>query len=189
MANPAVLIVFYTRSGSTERIAFEIARDVAKLGVRCDVEPLDETVRRRHGPLGYLRTGRDALLGRPAQLRPIRRDPSDYDLVVVGTPVWAASVSTPVRSFLEEHRADISQLAVFLTHGGTGQRRVLRQVSRLATRDAVANLAIRERDLVCEIHQADVKEFVVHLAAALGVLPRAVATRRRPLAESADAYA
>jgi hypothetical protein len=26
-------------------------------------------------------------------------DPNDYDLVLVGTPVWNASVSTPVRTY------------------------------------------------------------------------------------------
>lgn len=187
MASPRVLIVFFTRSGNTERVAFEVARDVGKLGIACDVEPLAERVRRRHGLVGFVRSARDALLARPADLRPLRRAPSAYDLVIVGTPIWATSVSTPVRTFLTAHRTEIKRLAVFLTFGGAGKRRVFRQMSHIATRAAVATLAIRERDLVCEIHHSDVKQFVVSIANVVGVLPRVVATPRPTFVQSAIA--
>lgn len=176
MKTPRILLTFYSRSGNTERVAFEIARDLGKLGIDCDVEPLEECMRRRRGVLGWLRTALAAVLARPADLQPIRRDPADYDLAVLGTPIWAGGVSTPMRAFLLAHRKALRHVAFFLTYGGAARARAIRQLTRLSRQAPVAELAVRARDLAPGAHHAGVKAFVVAIAGALGVVPRRVAT-------------
>jgi flavodoxin len=88
------LVIFYSRTGTTRTVAEAIARQLG-----ADIEEIRDT-RNRQGLFGYLRSGFDAGLGRCTGLEPMRRDPNDYDVVVVGTPVWNASVSAPVRTFL-----------------------------------------------------------------------------------------
>jgi multimeric flavodoxin WrbA len=46
----------------------------------------------------------DGVLGRKAALCAVLNDGADYDLVIVGTPVWGRSVSTPVHTYLERTR-------------------------------------------------------------------------------------
>ncbi len=82
-AEPKALVVFFSRTGKVRRVAEAIA---AELGA--DVEEIVDT-RDRRGPFGLLSAARDAMLRRTARIEEPAHDPADYDLVVIGTPVWA----------------------------------------------------------------------------------------------------
>ena len=71
-------------------------------------------------------------------------DPTRFDLVIVGTPVWNASVSAPIRTFLGKYSGHLRHVAFFLSYGGRGSRRAFRQMERLAGGRPVATLAVRE---------------------------------------------
>lgn len=42
----------------------------------------------------------------------------DYDLIIIGTPVWSYTVTPPIRTFLEEQKINNKQVALFCCHGG-----------------------------------------------------------------------
>ena len=46
----------------------------------------------------------------------------DYDLLIVGYPIWYGSMATPMQSFLHEHAAKLSgkRVALFATSGSSG---------------------------------------------------------------------
>jgi len=125
------LVVFYSRTGRTRKVAETIAA-----GLGADMEELREATD-RIGLRGYLRSLFDAL----------GRDPSRYDLVVVGTPVWVASVSAPVRAFLASNARRLPRVAFFVTEGGRGERSVFRQMAEIAASYPIATLALVQRDL------------------------------------------
>ena len=119
--NGRYLVVFASRSGNTERVAQTIR---ATLG--CDMlevepnEPYEEDY--------------DAMLARAQQeLAEIDRGNyppvstvverfDDYDLLIVGYPIWYGSMATPMQSFLHEHAAKLSgkRVALFATSGSSG---------------------------------------------------------------------
>jgi flavodoxin len=123
-----ILVVYYSRTGTTRKVAEVLARLL-----HADLEELVDTQNRR-GLLGYFRSGREAFFKRKTVLRPPERNPADYALVVVGTPVWNLSLSSPVRTYLELMRAKLPGVAFFLTHMRMGSRRVLAQMSRWPAR-------------------------------------------------------
>jgi len=47
---------------------------------------------------------------------------SDYDLVLVGGPVWSGQVSTPVRSFLKQTSGFQGKIAPFYTSAGSDEK-------------------------------------------------------------------
>jgi flavodoxin len=141
MDRAKVLLVFYSRSGHTRAIAQALGDCIS-----CDVEEIVDKTDRR-GWRGYLRSGFEAAFHRSARLSPIRVDLADYDLVIVGSPVWNASVSGPVRTFFELHSRKLRRVAFFLSYGGTGSRRVFRQMERLARTRPLATLAVREKTI------------------------------------------
>lgn len=136
-----VLVVFYSRTGNTRKVAEAIAA-----ALRCEVEEIRDT-RDRRSRWGYVRSALDALLRRTTTLAEPTRRPSDYDLVIVGTPVWVGSVSTPVRTYLARHRGAFRRVAFFLTQGGAGAERVFAQMEELTGLRPVGALALREAEL------------------------------------------
>jgi menaquinone-dependent protoporphyrinogen IX oxidase len=132
MSEAKVLVVYYSRTGTTRLLASAIAKTLsADLEEICDCSD-------REGGGGYLRSLVDAIRKRPAQIVPAGLDVAAYDLVVIGSPVWAASVSAPVRSYLIENRARLPHVAFFCSFGGRGAHAALREMAELAGKQAVA---------------------------------------------------
>jgi len=74
-----------------------IASTLAKM-LDADVEEILDK-HDRVGPVGYLRSLVEAINQRPADVAPASKDVSSYELVVIGTPVWAGSLVSPVRAY------------------------------------------------------------------------------------------
>ena len=133
-----VLVAYYSRTGNTKRIARAIAT-----ALEADIEEIHDPTE-RSGVLGYLRSGLEASAGVLVALEHPRRDPADYDVVVVGTPVWAMSLSSPVRTYLWHERERLPAVAFFATLGGMGAERAFDQMKTAAGRTPIAALAVRE---------------------------------------------
>lgn len=143
MAAASMLVVYFSRSGTTRRMASALAGMLD-----ADLDAIREADRRdRAGACGYLRSLADVLGRRPARLAPGNLDPAAYDVVIIGTPVWAHNVSTPVRSWLTLHRAGLRHAAFFCTLGGSGQASALAQMRALAGQPPLAECAITARDV------------------------------------------
>lgn len=162
------MVVYYSLSGNTRRLAETVA-EVLRRHVEVDVEELVEIGTREGVVRGFLGTGRDALLRRKAAVIPIRSDLSNYDLVLVGTPVWAWSMCGAVRSFLHMHASGLKQVAFFLTTGGVGIERTFKRMEEMCGKAPLATLGVTERELKrFEGVQARVETFVEQLVAAGG---------------------
>jgi len=109
---------------------------------------LEEIVDRqgRAGPFGYLRSFVEALKPRPADIVLSKRDASAYELVVIGTPVWAGSVSSLVRAYLVANRARLKQVAFFCSFGRRGEQLALAQMHALAGKSPLAECKITTRE-------------------------------------------
>jgi flavodoxin len=136
-----ILLNYYSRMGNTRSVALELAGLL-----RCDVEEIRDT-RNRLGKWGWLVANVQATIGGRTVLRPVENRPEDYDLVIVGTPVWNSSLSVPIRTYLEQYSGSFREVAFFLTHGGTGRARVFRQMGRAAGRDPAAVLSIKASEI------------------------------------------
>lgn len=164
MNGARILVVYYSRTGTTRKVAEVLARLL-----RADLEALADT-RERGGLLGYFRSGREAFFKRKTVLRPPEREPADYELVVIGTPIWNISLSSPVRTYLKLMRAKLPRVAFFLTHKGIGSRRVFGQMARVAGKAPIASLALREWQVARGEFLAQVEPFVERLI--IGGTPR-----------------
>ena len=140
-----VLVVYYSRTGTTKKAAETIAAALHNAGVTdVDIERIGAPGERK-GMLGWLRAGRDATLKRATAIDPVKADLPSYDRVVIGTPIWAFTCATPVRTFCEQHGRDARQVAFFCTMGGGGDQGAFREMEVLCGRAPVATLALRER--------------------------------------------
>jgi hypothetical protein len=62
---------------------------------------------------------------RKPELMPLVHDPTGYDLVMIGTPVWAWTLSPPVASFLSAVNLKDKQIGLFCCHGGNAGKTIV----------------------------------------------------------------
>jgi len=140
MSASRTLVVFYSRSGTTRRIAQTLSE-----ALKCDLEEITES-RPRTGFLGYIRSLLEARRKLPSVIAPKHRDVSSYDLVVIGTPVWAWSLSSPVRAYLTATASQLPEVAFFCTLGARGSESTFAQMTALVGKRPRAVCAITQRD-------------------------------------------
>ena len=140
MPAPKILVVYYSRSGRTRRVAKALAGRL-----NSSFEEIVET-RGRDGFLGYLRSIIEARRKQSADIAPARNDPSTFDLVVIGTPVWAWSVSSPVRAYLAANKNRLPEVAFFCTLGGKGSETAFAQMQSIVGKPPRATCAITGRE-------------------------------------------
>jgi flavodoxin len=155
-----VLVVYFSRTGHTHQVAGEIAK-ICGADLEAIREPAD-----RDGLWGYLRTTWQALWSEATPILPCNKDPSDYDLVIIGTPVWDFRLAPPVRSYARQHAGQFKQVAFFCTEGGSGDQRAFAELSRICGLTPVATIAVTERQMAEPAHREPLQGFVARLAAA-----------------------
>ena len=131
-----VLVVCYSRGGTTHAAAAELA-----VRLNADFEAITEPID-RSGLSGYLRCLADAVFSRSVRLDRPRYDVAQYDIVAVGTPVWAGTVSAPVRIWLASYRRELPHVAFFCTEHMRGDDEAFRDMTKLAGKRPLALCAI-----------------------------------------------
>ena len=106
------LVVYYSRTGTTKKVAEIIAEKLS-----ADIEEIID-IKGRSGPIGYIIAGKDGAQENLTTIGETKFDPSDYDLVVIGTPIWAGKMASGVRTYITEKKEGFGKIALFITAGG-----------------------------------------------------------------------
>ncbi len=142
-----VLIVWYSRDGHTTKAAGALRDALVEAGNGpVDTVQLVEKASRA-GMWGWLTGGRDASLKRKGAIQPVAADVASYDLVVIGTPVWAFTMTPAIRAFCADHAADLTRAAFLCTMGGSGDQRTFRDMAALTDHEPVGTLTLIDRDI------------------------------------------
>lgn len=142
MAAKKILIVYYSRTGTTRKLV-----EVMKEELRGDVEEIIDT-KNRKGLVGYIQAGRDAMKKYLTKIEKPSKNPADYDLVIIGTPIWSWNVSTPVRTYLSELKGSFKQVAFFCTMGGSGAEGAFSSMKELIGVDPIATLSLTNIEIL-----------------------------------------
>lgn len=132
------LVVYYSLTGTTravaEALAKELTADIEE--IRCD----------RYAPdlLGMARACYDSWIGNLPPIGLLSHEPSRYDLVVVGGPIWAFHPATPVRTYLRQESSGLPDVAFFLTHHQSAAQQSLRDMEQVAGQAPKATLVVRQ---------------------------------------------
>ena len=135
-----VLVVSYSLGGTTRIVADELARRLS-----ADTYEIVEA-RRRRGVIDHLLAGFESLAkGVPSIVDGC--ETSDYEMVVLGTPVWAGSMASPMRSFMFAHRREFQKVACFCTMAGRGAKETLREMKALSGSENAPTFSARGADV------------------------------------------
>lgn len=148
------LVVYYSRTGNTRKIAEELADALG-----CDIEEIIDT-KSRSGVLGYLRSGKDARNKSLTVLKDPVNDPAAYDLLIIGTPFWAGHLSTPVRTYMSQNQANFNKVAFFCTAGGDKFAGAFMDMTDLSGISPVGTLGVSGKDLKTGNYHSKIQDFV-----------------------------
>ena len=151
------LIVYFSRTGYTKRIAESIAKEM-----HATLLPITET-RSRLGFIGYQRCVLEAAFGFNAKIDKAAIDPKSFDLVLLGTPIWGWHLASPVRAFARQHAQAIGSCGFFCTMGGSGASAAFTELQEIIGHAPLATLALTDR----EVDSGAAAAKVEHLAAVL----------------------
>ncbi len=108
------LIIYYSLEGSTKAIGEVIAKtiqgDVLELKPKKDIKS--------KGLMKYIIGGKKAVMKEETDLYPLEKDPNEYDVIFIGTPVWAGTFAPSIRSFFNKVQLKNKKLALFCCHNG-----------------------------------------------------------------------
>ena len=141
-AMPKVMIVYYSRTGTTRKLAEALAgrlnADVVE--IRCD--------RYKGGIFRYLRAGYDSVKGNLPPIKMPETDLTAYDLVLLGAPIWTSYPALPLRAFLAAKPDLPGRVGMFLTSGGhSPQEKAVAEAEALLNAPLAATLAVQEKDV------------------------------------------
>jgi len=147
------LVVFYSRTGTTRKAAEAISKIL-----KCNIDEIVDT-KNRNGPFGYLISGGEAMRKQLTQIKKPKKNPKLYDVVIIGTPVWGFTMSSPVRTYITQNKALFKKVAFFCTHGGM-PKNTCQDMEVLCGKKGLASLYVHEKDAAHEEYLSQVKEFV-----------------------------
>ena len=135
------LIVYYSRTNVTREIANRLQKEL-----KCDIEEITDGGKYK-GKLGFMKGGVNATMGRTSDIDPISKDLSEYDLVIVGTPVWSSNMATPIFTFLIKYKDQIKNMASFCTCMGGGYDKALAKIAEVSGKTQISTMFLTSKDL------------------------------------------
>lgn len=151
------LIVYYSRTGVTKKVS-----ETLKQKLNCDIEEIVDT-KDRQGPIGYMLGGRDALKEILTEIKPTEKNPDDYELVIIGTPVWASNMAPAVRTYIAAQKAKLKKVAFLVTYGGSGFEKTLKRLGDLAGVQPMATLGFKTAEVVKNQTEEKINQFIASL--------------------------
>ena len=132
------LVVYYSRSGKTK-----LAAEALATTLDTDIEQIID-MENRNGIIGYLKSGYQAVKRIKAKISPAKKLPSEYDLVVICTPIWAGTMSSATRTYLSTYGSKIKNVAYIITKLSRTQQysAVFDEMDRLIGNDRIAAISI-----------------------------------------------
>jgi flavodoxin len=108
------LIIYYSYEGNCSLTA-----ETLKELLNADVLEIKTTNEKKHRGLAkYFWGGCQVFSRGKPELKPYVFDAGQWDLIVLGTPVWAGSPAPAMVSFLEKTKISGKRIALFVCHAG-----------------------------------------------------------------------
>jgi flavodoxin len=134
------LVVYYSLTGNTKLIA-EAIKDSLNSEI-LELKPEKEL--NADGSMKYFWGGFQATMRMKPKLETIKINPLDYDLIFIGSPVWAWRQSPPINSFLEEYDFSGKNIALWMCAAGNGVKAMDRFKKEIKDADILGEICFTE---------------------------------------------
>jgi flavodoxin len=135
------LVVYYSLDGNTRFISELISQvtgaDILEL-------KLNEDVSKLKGFKKYFWGGRQVFTKHKPELKSFDKNPQDYNLIFIGTPVWAWRHAPAVETFFSAVSLTNKKIALFCCHGGGKGKTLAKMKDKLSGNEIVGEIDFKE---------------------------------------------
>jgi flavodoxin len=135
-----ILIVYYSLTGNTKFIAEAIAESINSDIL--EIKPVKEL--NAEGGSKYFWGGYQATMKKKPKLKEFDINPLDYDLIIIGTPVWAWNFSPPIRSFISKFNLSGRNIALWTCSDGDGVKAMNRFKDALKDANIIGHISFQK---------------------------------------------
>ena len=153
MKKQKILVIYYSRTGTTAIAAEKIAKEL-----KCDIYPLID-FHKREGAIEWLLAGRDALNEKMTKIKEPKINLENYSSVIIGTPNWAGSVTPAIRTFIFKNKSKIKNAAFFCTAGGNNPSKIFIQMEKILGKKPLGTVLFKTADVRNGNYLTILKEF------------------------------
>jgi len=145
-----VLVVYYSKTGNTGRLADQIEQELVAAGK--EIEKIRLAEEKDHS---FLRDALRALFRVKGKIKEANFNLEGYDAIFFGTPVWAGSPAPALNKYLGECQGlKGKEVSIFVTYGsGLGKGRAMRMLEEMVERKGgrvIQKSAVQEKEVLKE---------------------------------------
>lgn len=152
-----ILVVYYSRTGNTEKAAKELAYHLD-----ADIEKLVDCENRK-GALGYIRGFKDASNEKITVIEQPQYHPGEYDVVILATPTWVINMAPALRTYIHYYRYDLSKVAFLVTQHGSCKGKIYEEMKEAVGKLPIAVTDIGSKDFKDGNWREKIKELTVKM--------------------------
>jgi flavodoxin len=135
-----ILVVYYSLTGNTKFIA-----ETIKTELNADILPLKPIKElSADSAMRYFWGGFQTFMKKKPKLEDYTVTPEEYDLLVLGTPVWAWRYSPPIHSFINKHDLSSKKVALWMCYAGDGVKAMGRFKGLLENANIIADTGFQD---------------------------------------------
>lgn len=131
-----IAVVYYSLEGNTKFAAKKIAERLSAdlIELKCVKEYPTGKVSK------FLWGGKSVTFGEKPALIPYNFNADDYDVVIIGSPVWASKYASPLKTFFAENDISDKKLGLFVCCAGGKTDKCFAEMKRDAKHESAVTL-------------------------------------------------
>jgi flavodoxin len=149
-----ILVVYYSRTNTTKKVALTLAE---KLDSSIE-EVVDK--KNRDGVSGWVISGKDAMQKKLADIEECKKRVEDYDLVIIGTPVWVGTMTPAIRTYIADNKDKFKECALFVTQGGNSDYEIFNDIQKLTGKNIIAKMKLTTKEVKSDDYDSKINDFL-----------------------------
>jgi menaquinone-dependent protoporphyrinogen IX oxidase len=103
------LVVYYTKTGVCKTVAENVSSILS-----CNTIELQDNMNFK-GIIGFMKSGHYSIKKKSVSIKPISVNLTEYDNIIIISPIWAGYMTPTVRSFITQYKSDINNADIIFT--------------------------------------------------------------------------
>lgn len=153
MKNKDILIVYYSRTGTTKKVAEKLKKQFD-----CDIEEIYDRTSRK-GLFGFIRSGYDARKEKMTAITGEVKDVSTYKTIVMCTPLWSGHVCSAIRTYIMLNKEKFKNVAFLSTAAFSSGTVAFSQMQEICQIEPITKVSILGKDIKKGNMEKKLKEF------------------------------